>query len=501
MDTTPFWMSTSGIPAFPQLASDLQVDVLVIGAGLAGITSAYLLKRAGKRVALIDRGRCVMRDSGHTTAHLTYVTDTRLTELAKTFGRNHARAAWEANLAGLDQIDANVRENVIDCDFRRVPNFLHARIEEPSEKDAAELWKEAELARELGFDAEFLERVPFMDRAGVRFANQGLFHPRKYLAALLERIPGDGSHVFENSEASEFHDAPQRVAVNGHTVTCEYVVVATHNPLPKLAGVISETLLQTKLALYSTYAVGARLPHGTMPEASWYDVDDPYWYLRVHRRDDGEYAILGGEDHKTGQESDTGAHFAKVEAMLHRLLPQAQVDHRWSGQVIETTDGLPYIGEIQPGRFIATGFAGNGMTFGTLSGIMARDYVLGVKNPWRDLFDPHRKTLSAAWDYLMENKDYPFYMVRDRLVRTESEALESVPVGEGRILRLQTDKVAVFREADGSVVKLSPVCTHMGCIVHWNQAEKTWDCPCHGSRFTPQGKVLGGPAESPLKPV
>jgi Rieske Fe-S protein len=186
---------------------------------------------------------------------------------------------------------------------------------------------------------------------------------------------------------------------------------------------------------------------------------------------------------------------------MRALFPGAEISHRWSGQVIETPDGLPYIGEITKRQFIATGFAGNGMTFGTLAGVMARDVVTGVKNPWLQLFDPHRKKLRGVVDYLLENKDYPFYMVRDRLRTAEETDLAQLQPGEGKIVRLGEEKVAAFRDMDGNVKKLSPVCPHLGCIVHWNSAEKTWDCPCHGSRFAPNGERLGGPAEDPLDPA
>jgi Rieske Fe-S protein len=264
---------------------------------------------------------------------------------------------------------------------------------------------------------------------------------------------------------------------------------------------LGAALLQTKLALYSTYAIGARLPEGTVPEASFWDTADPYNYLRLDRRDACDYAILGGADHKTGQESDTERNYRALEQHLQRLFPHAIIDHRWSGQVIETPDGLPYIGETAPRQFIATGFAGNGMTFGTLAAIMARDAITGVKNPWRELFDPHRKKLRAVVDYLRENKDYPFYLVRDRLRGAEDGGLAQLQPGEGKIIRAGGKKVAAYRDKQGKVTSLSPVCTHLGCIVHWNVAEKTWDCPCHGSRFGPNGEPIGGPAESPLEPA
>src|SRR5207249_10134969 len=238
---------------------------------------------------------------------------------------------------------------------------------------------------------------------------------------------------------------------------------------------------------------------GSIPQASFWDTADPYHYLRVDRHRDHDYVIFGGEDHKTGQADDTEACFTALERTLRELLPDVELTHRWSGQVIETNDGLPFIGETSSHQFAATGYSGNGMTFGTLAGMMARDRVLGRRNPWQDLFDAGRtKVKGGAWDYVKENSDYPYYLIRDRFAGAEGKSLRAVRRGEGRLVELNGRKVAAWRGEDGRVTLLSPVCTHMGCHVDWNEAERTWDCPCHGSRFTPNGRVLAGPAESPL---
>ena len=236
-----------------------------------------------------------------------------------------------------------------------------------------------------------------------------------------------------------------------------------------------------------------------MPEASYWDTADPYHYLRIDPHRDFDYAIFGGEDHKTGQVADTAACYRALEATAKRILPGLEVTHRWSGQVIETNDGLPFIGETSDRQFAATGYAGNGMTFGTLAAMMARDWAAGKRNPWRDLFDPGRTTVrGGTWDYLKENLDYPYYLIRDRFVGPDARSLRAVKRGEGKIVEIGGKRLAAYRSDKGVVTLLSPVCTHMGCNVAWNRVEQTWDCPCHGSRFTPQGKVLAGPAEAPL---
>jgi Rieske Fe-S protein len=238
------------------------------------------------------------------------------------------------------------------------------------------------------------------------------------------------------------------------------------------------------------------------PEALYWDTADPYHYVRIDRHRDYDYAIVGGEDHKTGQIADTTKCYSSLERTCLDLLPQMDITHRWSGQVIETNDGLPYIGEIAPRQFVATGYAGNGMTFGTVAAMMAADAVAGRANPWAELFDVSRtKIRGGTWDYVRENLDYPYYMVRDRFAGADGKSLRAVPRGEGRILDLEGRTVAAWRAPDGGVTLLSAVCTHMGCRVDWNDAERTWDCPCHGSRFSPTGDVLSGPAEAPLERV
>jgi glycine/D-amino acid oxidase-like deaminating enzyme/nitrite reductase/ring-hydroxylating ferredoxin subunit len=493
------WIEKARLPRFPKLGDDLTVDVAVIGGGMTGITAAYLLKKAGRTVALLERDRCARVDTGHTTAHLTYVTDARLRDLVKTFGKDHAQAAWDAGRAALDQIQTLVAAEQIECEYSIVPGYLHAPWREVPKDEVAKLKEDAALAKELGFDADFLGSIPFADRPGVRFANQAKFHPLRYLAGLLGRIAGDGCHVFENTEVTEFAAEPLSVKANERTLRCKDIVIATHVPLMGNTGTVSAALFQSKLVSFTSYAVGAKVAQGTVPEAIFSDTDEPYYYLRADRRARHDYVIFGGEDHKTGQEADAEAPLTRLVEQLGSILPDAKVDSRWSGQVVETPDGLPYIGATADHQFVATGFAGNGMTFGTLGAMMAVDAILGRKNPWSALFDVNRKTLSGAWDYLKENLDYPYYLIRDSLAAAEGTGLRELKRGDGKILKMNGQKVAAFRDAQGRVSTVSPTCTHLGCTVHWNDADSTWDCPCHGSRFRPSGEVFAGPAEAPLE--
>jgi glycine/D-amino acid oxidase-like deaminating enzyme/nitrite reductase/ring-hydroxylating ferredoxin subunit len=499
IDTTPIWLVSEPATRFPALRRDLAVDAVVVGAGMTGVTTAYLLKQAGLTVALVEKGRLTQGETSHTTAHLAAVSDRRFTDLSRSLGTDHAQAVWDAGFAAIAEIDAIIRRERIGCQFRWTPGFLHASLDGASAQERDELRAEADLLQRAGFDATYLESVPGVSRPGIRFEDQAKFHPVEYLTSLVTRIPGDGSHVFEESVAEDVESDPLVVIANGHRISARFLIVATHIPIVGKASLVRATLLQTDLYGYSTYAVAARAPRGRLPEALWWDTSDPYYYMRVDRLPSHDLVIFGGGDHKTGQSDDTREPFARVEAKLRECVPDAEVTHRWSGQVIETRDGLPYIGETSPAQFVATGFSGNGITFATLSALMARDWATGRANPWRRLFDANRTQLvRGLWNYLSENKDYPYYLVRDRFAGAEGRSVRALARGQGRILDLGGRKVAAYRGEDGAATLLSPYCTHLGCVVDWNEAESTWDCPCHGSRFSPAGEVIAGPAETPL---
>jgi glycine/D-amino acid oxidase-like deaminating enzyme/nitrite reductase/ring-hydroxylating ferredoxin subunit len=499
--TTPYWIKSSPQRHYPRVGRDDRVDVVVVGGGITGLTAGYLLAVAGRSVAVIERERIATIDTGHTTAHLTMVTDTPISELVDQLGRDHARAVWDAGLAAIAQIESNVETLGISCDFERVDGYLHAP-HGSTRPQSGRFEKEHQVSVDLGFDADLVGDVPVAGGLGVRFPHQARFHPRRYLAGLAQAIVERGGRIHEQSAAAEFCDSPRGVKVHGHLLLCDDIVLATHNPLVGLKNVASASLFQTKLALYTSYVVAGAVPRGTVADVLLWDTDDPYRYLRLQPGDDHDIVILGGEDHKTGQEPDTGRAYARLERALVRMIPGVQIRHRWSGQVLETPDGLPYIGRTAEHQYAATGFSGNGMTFGTLGGMMMADAILGRPNPWADLFAPDRKAVRhGLWDYLKENVDYPYYLIRDRFAGAEGRSLRAVPRGEGRVIDHHGAKVAAYRDAQGALTVRSAICTHLGCVVHWNPSETTWDCPCHGSRFKTDGAVISGPAEAPLPPV
>ena len=494
----PYWEELS-LPRQRKLDHDDSADAVVVGGGNTGLVTAYLLAAAGKSVAVLERAACARIDTGHTSAHLTMVTDHRLRKFVKILGRDHAQAVWDAGFAAIAQIERIVVDHEIDAGFDWVDGYLHLPIRPDDASHRAELETEVALAQQFGFDAEFVDAAPLVNRPAARFGSQARIHPRRYLAGLLRVLDQKGVRIFEHSEATKFVDTPRAVEANGCRITCDDIVITTHNPLLGLSNMVSGTLAQTKLALYTSYVVAGRVAKGAIPDALWWDTSEPYYYLRIDPHREHDVVIFGGADHKTGQADDTEACYRQVAERLGAYISGVEITHRWSGQVIDTPDGLPYIGETAPHQYAATGFVGNGLTFGTVAGLIIADAVMKVDNPWQDLFSPTRKALGrSTWNYLSENKDYPYYLIRDRLFGVEQRTLRSIKRGQGAIVERDGQKVAVSRDEQGRLLIRSAVCTHMGCLVRWNTAERTWDCPCHGSRFTPDGQVISGPAETQL---
>ncbi len=498
--TGSIWKELS-LPHAGPLRGEAEVDVVVVGGGITGVTTAVLLQEEGLRVALLERERLGGVDTGHTTAHLTAVTDARAAELVDAAGEDAARAAWQGGAAAIDQIEQLASRYGIACGLTRVNGYVHVPFDDSDRTDAvhAQLDEEVRLARRFGFDASLVEEAPLVGTLAMRVAGQAVFHPRRYLSGLVEALVGGGALVAEQA-AADIPDEPGVVHCGGHTLRCRQVVVATHNPLPGRQSLAAASFLQTKLALYSTYAMSGRTAR-RLPAGCYWDTSDPYRYVRVEDADgQGSLVIAGGEDHKTGQEDDTTRPYQRLERWTRQLVPDLAVSHRWSGQVIETPDGLPLVGEVAEGQYIATGYAGNGMTFGTLAATIIRDALTGRdRRPWADALDVGRSAIAGGLrDYVSENVDFPTHFVVDRLTAGEGRSVEELKPGEGAVLALQGGKVAAYRDPSGALFVRSAVCTHLGCIVNWNSAERTWDCPCHGSRFRPDGRVLSGPAGAGL---
>jgi glycine/D-amino acid oxidase-like deaminating enzyme/nitrite reductase/ring-hydroxylating ferredoxin subunit len=498
--TTSIWMSGVDLPSRPALAEDLESDVCVVGAGISGLTTAYLLAREGRRVVVIDDGLVGGGESSRTTAHLVSALDDRYYHLESLHGEGGARLAAESHAAAVDTIERVSREERIECDFLRLDGYLF----DPPEETDSQLDRELEAARRTGLTVERVARAPIPDfdtGPALRFANQGQFHPTKYYAGLVRAIEARGGRIFGGTHAEVFEGgSPTTVkTVSGRTIRAGSLVVATNSP------VNDRLVIHTKQAPYRSYVVAARVPAGAVTRALFWETGDIYHYVRLSALDAGSEAlIVGGEDHRTGQEDDAEQRYARLEEWTRRRFPKAgPVEHRWSGQILEPVDSLAFIGRNpldDPNVYVATGDSGNGMTHGTIAGMLLTDLIVGRPNRWADLYDPSRKSLRAAKNFARENVESQVGYA-GWVTPGEVDSTDKIAPGQGAILRRGLKKVAASRDASGKLFLCSAACTHLGCIVEWNGSEKTWDCPCHGSRFAPDGHVVNGPARDALAPI
>jgi glycine/D-amino acid oxidase-like deaminating enzyme/nitrite reductase/ring-hydroxylating ferredoxin subunit len=495
--TRPVWQevpddlaSESDIPA--------SCDVCVVGAGIAGLSVAYSLARAGRRVVVLEARAVGAGMTGHTTAHLSDVLDDRFAHVISVRGEENARHGAEAHRTAIDFIEQTVKRERIDCGFARLDGYLVAA----SEEDHDTLGEEFVSARKLGIDCERLTAVPGGFRGGrcLRFPRQGRFEPMAYLTGLAKAVTRLGGAIITGARAGPIEDGePCRVTVNGKELTATAVVVCTNSP------VNDRFAIHTKQFPYMTYTVGLAVKPGLAPDALIWDTLDPYHYVRLAGKpgaDGTDTLVVGGEDHKTGQASDGEERFGRLETWAReRVAGLGPVTHRWAGQVLETVDGLAYIGR-NPGdenAYVVTGDSGMGMTHGTVAGILVPALIASGDHPWREAFCPGRKPVGGAADFVTENLNVAAEYAVGYLGGGEVESVEEVRPGCGAVARFGLHKVAVYREPNGDFHGCSAVCPHLGAVVAWNDVTKTWDCPAHGSRFDEHGHVILGPANADLE--
>ena len=496
------WMATATLPGFSQLLTNEQAHVCIVGAGIAGLTTAYLLGRAGKSVIVLDDGPIVSGETERTTAHLVTALDDRYVDLERWHGEQGARLAAESHSAAISQIERIVREEKIDCDFERLNGYLFV----PEGESSDILDKEMAAAQRAGLtDVHMVARAPvtsFDTGRTLCFPRQAQFHPLKYLAAVARAIIRDGGRIYTETHAVKIQGGESaRVETrDGRTVTSEAVVVATNTPVNDLLAI------HTKQAAYRTFVIGAAVPAGSIRKGLYWDTPDPYHYVRLTRSPSAasDVLIVGGEDHKTGQADDAEARYAKLEEWARARFPMmTNIEFRWSGQVMQPVDGLAFIGRNPmdaPNVYIATGDSGNGMTHGTIAGLLLTDLIQGRDNAWATLYEPSRKTLGALNTFAKETLNMAAQYA-DWVTPGDVQEDLLVPPGSGAVVRRGLQKIAVYCDEAGQLHEWSAVCPHLGGIVGWNHSEKTWDCPCHGSRFDKSGKVVNGPAISNLSPA
>ena len=492
----PFWVEDVSFMETQQLNDNLACDVCVVGGGIAGLTTAYLLMKEGKRVILLEAKSIGGGETGRTTAHLSNALDDRFYNLISLFGKDGARQACQSHARAIDLIEKIAKEESIDCDFKRVNGYLFAN----SRTQEEDLMKELEAVQQIGWrDVVLRKECPVVTLTALpclQFPEQGRFHVLKYMAGLLKAFIDKGGQVYTHTKVMDFK--PDLVTTvkteSGHTVSANQLVVATNSPVNDMVT------MHTKQAPYRTYAIGISVPKGVVADALFWDLDDPYHYIRLQKADErgseSDLLIVGGSDHKTGHDDHPEKHFYELERWARLKFPMAtEVEFRWSGQVFEPVDKLAFIGR-NPGDknvYIATGDSGHGITHGTIAGMLITDLIMGRHNEWEKIYDPSRVSLKSAGTFIKENIGVVAHMA-DYVTPGEVEDPSEVMPGTGRLMRKGASKVAVYCDADGVWHECSAVCTHMGCIVHWNNVEKSWDCPCHGSRFDPFGNVITGPA-------
>ena len=479
----------------PGFNDDLSTDIVVIGAGITGLSIAYQLAVDGRQVVVIDDGDIGGGNTGRTTAHLTNALDDRFVNLRRERGKDIARIAAESHGAAIDWIERVQMEEGINCSFRRLDGYL--LLGEGDDEDLLD--KELVAADEAGMTVEKLAVAPpgLPQVPALKFSNQARFDPIAYLAGLAKALEKHGGRIFSGCHVVSVSDG-ERVSIDltgGSRITASKVVVATAAPIN------DRLTLHTKLAPYRTYAIAAPINEGEIPDVLAWDTNDPYHYVRLAEHDGGAFVIIGGEDHKTGQ-SDEPTALARLEAWAVANYSIGRVAFRWSGQVMETLDGLAYIG-VNPGDknvYVAVGDSGMGMTHGTIAAMMLPALIDSRDHPWNDAYDPSRKPIGTAATFVSENLNVAKQMV-DFITPSDVSSVADIAVGEGAVLRHGLSKIAVYRDDRGRLHVRSAVCPHLGCIVRWNGLEKVWDCPCHGSQFDGTGRVLHGPAVNALATV
>lgn len=489
------WVGTSPESNYPVLHGDIDVDVAVIGAGITGLSTAAMLKQQGRTVAVIEAGNVASGATGYTTAKVTSLHGIMYADLVKNAGKDQAQMYTDANQAAIEEIAKMVETHSIDCDFRRADAYSYTTDSSQVEK----VRQEVDAALSLGLPASFTEmtELPYQVAGAVRFANQAMFHPRKYCLGLAAFIDGDGSHIYEKTRALDVTDGETcEVKTSGGTVRANHVVMATQLPFLDRGGFFAKTHPAR------SYAMAVEL-NGAAPQHMYLGIDTPTRSVRSHQEGETHYVILGGEGHKVGQDPDTSDRYEALEAWAREEFDIRSIAYRWSAQDYMPVDDVPYIGPITSDNkqiLVATGFKKWGMTTGTVAGMILTDTIMGIESPWQEVFDSTRTEVRrSAKDFVLENANVAKRFIGDRLRTLKVPAVEDLKPGEGGVVDADGEKVAAYRTESGELHKVSPICTHLGCQLTFNTGEKSWDCPCHGSRFTYEGEVIQGPATTNLE--
>lgn len=486
--------------SYPPLDSDIECDLVVVGSGIAGLSSAYEAARFGVKVVVIDRGDISGGMTARTTAHLASEIDDRYFDLIKVAGEDNARLYHESQVAAINRIEQVCEDEGFDADLVRLPGYLIAA----DASDQSELEQEYDACRRLGVEVEWSDTAPVPLPEGTRalkFPNQARFHPLKYCAGLALAIQKHGGRLFSRTAYVDHDEDGDRVTIKtevGPQIRAGAAMFATNGP------VNDKVKIHTKMMPMRTYVVAGRVPSGSVEDALVWDTLEPYHYVRLQPAGNGEdWLIVGGEDHRSGTANDMEDRFERLERWARERFSFEQAEYRWSGQVMEPADFLPYSGRDGSDRvYVHSGDSGQGMTNGVAGALNFIALYRNDKARFGNLFAPERKPAAGlSLKEFFKGQGGVVSNLSEYLSGGEVADLDEIPPGEGAIVRRGLAKHAVYHGEDGKFVERSAVCTHVGCIVHWNSFEKCWDCPCHGSQFLPDGTVLNGPALRPLAQV
>ncbi|MGM9478105.1 FAD-dependent oxidoreductase [Pedobacter sp. GSP4] len=494
---TSIWEAAAQRLTVPADAKNNQVyDALIVGAGITGLTTGLLLAQQGKACLIVEAHSLGFGTSGGTTAHLNTFLDATYPEIDSDFSPEASRQLASATSEIIEMIRKNIETFSIEADFEYKQAYLYSQNKKESDQLSDIL--QSSKAAGLHVDQADQNGLPIPFEKAIRFEKQAQFHPIKYLLGLAKAFKDLGGEIIENTfvNGSEKADGIHMVNTGSGKFKAKHIVYATHIP----PGI---NILSLRNAPYRSYVLGVKLKNGPYPDALCYDMQEPYHYFRTHQVDGEQYLIAGGEDHKTGH-GDPEQALINLEDYLRKYFDISEVSFKWSSQYYVPVDGLPYIGQLPAGDegiFVATGFNGNGMILGSLSGRIISDEILGRENELTELLSPSRlKPLSGFKEFIKENADVAYHFLADRFGAAE-QPIADLPKGSGKLLEVEGEELAVYKDPEGKVTALNPVCTHAGCIVQWNPTELSWDCPCHGGRFCVQGKVLTGPPRKDLEQI
>lgn len=486
------WVETTEPRAFPALEAEIDVDVAVAGAGIVGVTTAVLLKRAGMKVALLDMDRIGHGVTGYTTAKVSSTQGLKYQQIESAHGEDTARVYAQANQRGLDLILGIVDQEGIDCDLERKTNYVYT--ERSDERSSIE--KEVDASRRAGLATELVTdtSLPYPVVAALRHPDQAQFHPLKYLGALVDLIDGDGSSVSENSRVTGVHEGSRcRLETDaGARVSCDYAVIATHYPFT------DRSLMFPRVHPSRSYAVAGPAPSDVMPDGMFISGGQPTRSVRTIPENGRTLLMVGGEGHKVGRDYDTRERYNALRKWATERFGMDEFPYQWSSQDGSTIDQLPYVGTYRRSSdrvFTATGFSKWGLTNGAVAAEIIADAILDRPNAFAATYDPHRITpLASAKKAVTENSEVAMHWTRDRIAHPQRGEVETLAPGEAAVMGGPLGPIGVHRDDEGILHCVSAVCTHLACTVTWNTAERSWDCPCHGSRFDFEGRVLEGPA-------